>query len=140
MVIQKKPGRCVHCLVTSDQINNDHIFPKAWYPADTLASFQRWTVPSCIKCNTEHGKNEQDLLIRLGLCIDPKDNRASGIAGKALRSIKPESGKNPKDKISRHGKRKQLLKEIEILESPTTTGVLPNFGREVNSTDRCNTS
>lgn len=125
---QYRSGRCIHCLVTSDQINNDHIFPKAWYPDDTPASIQRWTVPSCVKCNEKHGSNEQDLLIWLGSCIGRKDARASGIMEKALRSIKPEFGKNPKDKISRQAKREQFLRATEIVETPTTTGVLPNFG------------
>jgi hypothetical protein len=125
---QYRAGRCVHCLQWSNEINDDHIFPAAWYPDNTPSTVERWTAPSCVGCNTEHGRNEQELLIRLGLCLDPRDARASGVAEKALRSIRPEAGRTPRDKMARQAKRSEILGEIEVYEAPPTAGVFPNFG------------
>jgi len=123
-----KAGRCIHCLEQSEQINDDHIFPSAWYPDDTPSDVERWTVPSCLKCNKDHGINEQELLIRLGLCISPQDARACGVAAKALRSITPAAGKSERDKRARQAKRREILKDVELQDKPPEIGIFPNFG------------
>lgn len=116
-----KFGQCVHCLKQSDEINDDHVLPSAWYPDDTPGTEERWTVPSCVRCNKEHGKNEQDLLIRLGLCLGPEE-------AKALRSIQSEAGGDERDASARAAKRREILSIVDFVDTPQTEGVLPNFG------------
>ena len=128
-----RSGRCVHCLQQSEEINDDHVIPSAWYPDDTPTTVNRRTAPSCARCNTEHGKIEQNLLIRLGVCIDPEDLRAIGISAKALRSIQPGAGKNPRDKVRRLKKLIQVLRQTEIRDTPTPGVELPGFGPYPNT-------
>jgi hypothetical protein len=45
----------------------------------------KWRIPSCYRCNGELGKIEENLLFRLGLCIEPTPETA-GIVAKAQRS------------------------------------------------------
>lgn len=65
----------------------DHVFPDSWYPESTPANVQRWTVPSCEACNGKFGAMEEEIFVRLELCIDPRRAAAAGISSKALRSF-----------------------------------------------------
>src|SRR5882757_1903236 len=79
-----KPKRCVHCLrlkVSED----DHVFAFSWYPDTTPTTVQRWTAPSCPRCNRTFGELETDLLARLIGCVDPKAEAASGLHANVLR-------------------------------------------------------
>ena len=98
MAKRPNPRRCVHCLKNVEDLTRDHVFPKAWYPANTPQNLERWTIPSCRKCNEEYGRLEEDLLFRLGMCLDPEDAKSSGIADKVLRAIDPECATTPKEK------------------------------------------
>lgn len=89
---------------------------------------EKWTAPSCLKCNSDYGKLEQDLLIRFGLCLNPTDPAAKGIVDKALRSIKPEFGRNPKDRKARLKKQKEILGEMLRFPQVPDHGIFPNFG------------
>jgi hypothetical protein len=73
---------------------------------------QRWTVPSCAKCNRELGQLEKDLLIRLALCIDPSLGTASGLASKALRSLGLDAN--------------ELLEEEKIIGTSSGLEFVPN--------------
>ncbi|MBE9207314.1 hypothetical protein IQ244_12410 [Nostoc sp. LEGE 06077] len=132
MVKRPKSGRCVHCLQNVDNLTRDHVFPSAWYPDNTLENLQRWTVPSCKKCNEEYGRLEEDLLLRLGICICPEDANSSGISDKVLRSIDPESAKNRTDKRFRERKREKIKKELFQWKTMPTIGLHPNFGVQNN--------
>jgi len=77
---------CVHCLKETGK-TRDHIFPKHWYPLDTPSSVQRPTVPSCKKCNNELGKAEQEIFIKLAMCLDPSNIKAIGINMKLYKSF-----------------------------------------------------
>src|SRR6266851_4649627 len=79
--------RCVHCLRVSEELTRDHAFPNSWYPDTTPKSVQRWTAPSCLRCNNELGRFEEDLLLRVVLCIDPRMPAVAGVAARALRSL-----------------------------------------------------
>src|ERR1017187_7166227 len=79
--------RCVHCLQMFEGTTKDHAFPASWYPDTTPEQVQRWTVPSCQACNNRLSKVERELLIRMGLCVDPTQWEARGISTKALRSL-----------------------------------------------------
>jgi hypothetical protein len=102
--------------------------PSSWYPDTTPSDLEKWKVPSCVPCNTEHGKNEQWLLIMFGLCLDPKDPASSGIYGKAMRSIDPASGRNARDAHQRLKLRQKVLRKLKIFTKEPTEGVFPNFG------------
>lgn len=111
MVKKPKSGRCVHCLQKVDNLTRDHVFPSAWYPDNTPENVQRWTIPSCKKCNEEYGRLEEDLLLRLGMCISPEDAKSSGITDKVLRSIDPQYTKDRTEKRIRERKREKIKKK-----------------------------
>src|SRR5690349_12578628 len=87
MAKKKTPGRCVHCLRIVDEIELDHVFPNSWYPDSTPGTVQRWKAPSCPKCNRKHGRLENDLLLRLSMCVDAQKVAAMGLAAKAMRAM-----------------------------------------------------
>lgn len=103
------PGRCVHCLKEVEERNSDHVFPESWYPDSTPPNLERWHVPSCIPCNADYGKLEQELLIKVGLCLDPHDAASASIVQKALRSLKPAAARNTRDAQHRLGRGKRIL-------------------------------
>ena len=59
----KGDGRCIHCRETLVEATKDHVFPSSWYPDTTPDEVQRWTAPSCQRCNVESGRLEEDLLV-----------------------------------------------------------------------------
>ncbi|WP_414515297.1 HNH endonuclease [Nostoc sp. PCC 9305] len=132
MTKRPKSGRCVHCLQNVEDLTRDHIFPFAWYPDNTPENLQRWTIPSCKKCNEEYGRLEEDLLLRLGMCIDPEDAKSSGITDKVLRSIDPDYANDRTEKRIRERKREKIKKEIVRWQAMPTIGFHPNFRVESN--------
>jgi hypothetical protein len=124
------PGKCVHCLEHFEELTWDHVFPAAWYPDTTPEEMEKWQVPACLACNREYGKLEDELLWRLGLCIDPATAAASGIAEKALRSIRPECARDEKDRQAREARRAKLVRELEFTKGLAPGGYFPNFGPE----------
>lgn len=127
MAKRPPPGKCVHCLQHFEELTWDHVFPESWYPKSSPQDIEKWKIPSCLRCNREYGKMEDDLLIRLGLCINPQDPRSEGIAQKALRALKGEFGKNKKDKKIREAKRNKILRESLFGKEIPTQGIFPNF-------------
>lgn len=127
MAKRPKPGRCVHCLKETDRLNWDHVFPAAWYPESTPKDLYKWQIPSCIHCNNQYGVLEKDLMIRLGLCLDPEDDACKGIAEKALRSIDPGQAKNEKDRRARLSKRRQILSQTLEGDAIPNEAIYPNF-------------
>ena len=71
MAKRPEPGKCIHCLVEFEKLNWDHVFPESWYPDTTPNDLYKWKIPSCIKCNDDYGRIEKDLMIRIGLCLNP---------------------------------------------------------------------
>lgn len=132
MARKPEPGKCVHCLGEFERLNWDHVFPKSWYTDTTLMDLYKWQIPSCIHCNDEYGRLEKDLMIRIGLCLDPDDPSSKGIVDKALRSIDPSKGKNKKDKQARANKRLQILGQMIPEDSVPKTAIYPNFGLHEN--------
>lgn len=127
---RKKPkrGKCVHCLKTFEHLTWDHVFPKSWYPDTTKPNEFKWQVPSCQDCNTKYGALENDLLIRLAICLDPSDPACAGIFEKGMRAIDPKYATNEKDKKSRKAKREKILRELWIGEAIPRDHLYPNFG------------
>ena len=122
--------RCVHCLRPSESATSDHGFPDSWYPDTTPARVQRWTAPSCPRCNGELGRLERDLLIRIVLCIDPKKEAVSGLASKVLRSLGLDADDlSLKDKFHRDRLRAKLKGElIPYADVAGRTGAIPGLG------------
>ena len=79
--------QCVYCQSTPETLTRDHVFPRGWYSQFTPKSVQRWIVPCCLECNKRHGENEESLLVRFGLALDPGDPEFRDIIEKANRSI-----------------------------------------------------
>ena len=73
------------------------------------------------------GKMEEDLLISMGLCVDPDASKSEGIAEKALKPIKPELAQNQREKEFRVNNRIRILKKIIFVERDNPS-LLPGFG------------
>ena len=128
---RKQMPRCVHCPRSAN--TRDHVYPKSWYPTSTDASVQRWTVPSCEECNKNLGEVEKQLLIRLGLGVDPDCIEASGISMKALRSLGVGVELSAAEKPHRYKQRAKILSEMKpFLEIkgkfPLVPGTKPHKG------------
>ena len=122
------PGQCVHCLGRFDALTWDHVFPSGWYPETTPANLAKWKIPSCLKCNHEHSKNEGELLIRLGMCIDPDDAMSAGIAEKVLRATRASEGRDQRDADRREATRQKLLSQVLEGENIPRQAIYPGFG------------
>lgn len=133
----KRPssGQCVHCLQFHDELTLDHVFPDAWYPDTTRENTEKWKVPSCGPCNSAHGKNEEELLIRLGLCIAPDEDHNMGIADKALRALAPAAGKSERDKAARASHRARIRNESKSGPSIPRQAIYPGFGPHAGVTE-----
>ncbi len=121
-------GQCVHCLGRFDSLNWDHVFPSGWYPDTTPANLEKWKIPSCRECNHEHSKNEGDLLIKLGMCIDPDDAMSAGIGEKALRATRASEGRDERDVARREATRRKLLSQVLEGDNIPRQAIYPGFG------------
>lgn len=126
----KRPlaGRCVHCLQFHDELTWDHVFPEAWYPATTPDNTEKWKVPSCDRCNKDHGRNESELLVRFGLCVPPDHPSNVGIVDKALRALNPDAGRNARDATARATKRDHILSQSFTGSNIPRQAIYPGFG------------
>jgi hypothetical protein len=131
IVTRTKSGRCIHCLNYFEKVTDDHILPEAWYSQNNPPNFAKPQAPACSECNAHYGKVEKYLLIRFGATFDSEDKNYGNIADKAIRSIDPKYGKNPRDKIAREKARSGLVREI-VPYFYSDMRVLPNFGVESN--------
>jgi hypothetical protein len=108
------PGRCVHCLKEFPCLTWDHVFPVAWHFEKTPPNFEKWKVPSCEPCNALHGRMENDLLVRVGLCLDPNHPDTGPIVKKALRALDAGAASNSKDAAARESKRLKIMKQAQM--------------------------
>jgi hypothetical protein len=126
-------GKCVHCLTENVERNWDHIFADAWYPETTPKDMERWQIPSCLSCNSEYGKLENDLLGRLGLCLDPNHSDTAEIVQKALRAANPKYAKSDRDHAARTARAKKLNNQMrggkEIPRKNAYPGLEERWGR-----------
>jgi hypothetical protein len=127
---QNGHGYCIHCLAPSESLEADHVFPSSWYPDSTPSTVQRWTVPSCPKCNRELGRLEQDLLVRLVLCTDPQSDASAGLAARAFRSMGLDVAVLPSgEKALREKLRQRIRSEfIPHAEATALPGRIPGLG------------
>ena len=122
------PGKCVHCLRDVEERNFDHVFPKAWYPDSTPPDLEKWQIPSCLRCNTEYGKLEQDFLLKVGMCLDPFAPASASIVRKMARSLNPAFGRNPRDAQHRLGKARNILSQTRQGDQIPSHGFFPGLG------------
>lgn len=127
MARRPPPGKCVHCLHDHLPRTWDHVFPESWYPETTSTDIEKWKIPACDPCNKEHGVREQDLMILIGLCIDPQAIESAGIVPKALRSLNPELAKNEVDRKARDAKRNQVLRRLLKGSEVPSNAIYPKF-------------
>lgn len=123
----KPKGKCVHCLADDVPLNSDHVFPESWYPEGTEDNKYKRQIPSCIKCNNDYGRMEKDLLIRIGLCLNPDSEESKGIIDKAMRAIDPTRGRNSKDAKHRQKKREQIISQMMREEDVPPESIYPEF-------------
>lgn len=128
----KRPpdGKCVHCLRDHVPRTWDHVFPESWYPNSTPANLYKWQIPACRECNKAYGEMEQDLLIRIGLCIDPDQPGAAGVTEKVLRSLDPRSARGERDRRAREAKRNKILKGLLSGDQIPAESIYPRFGEK----------
>ena len=112
---RKQKPRCIHCPRVGT--TRDHAFPNSWYPTSTPPIVQRPTVPSCDHCQNKFSKIEKELLVRLGLCMNPTLAEASGISTKALRSLGVGVFLSPNEKRHRYTHRGKILSEMAPISS-----------------------
>jgi len=122
--------RCVYCLKRFEKLTSDHVLPRAWYPDNTPENLEKWQVPACPACNREHGINEEELLLKLGLHFDPQRGNMKGIAKKVIRSMSPSRGKSKQDREKRRKQNIRTKKEIKKALNlvPSQSNILPGFG------------
>jgi hypothetical protein len=122
------PGKCVHCLKDVEERNSDHVFPESWYPDSTPPNVEKWQIPSCIPCNTDYGKLEQDFLLKVGLCLDPFEPASASIVQKSLRSLNPAAGRDARDAQHRQVKRRKIIAEALQGDQIPDYGTFPGLG------------
>lgn len=105
----------------------DHVFPLSWYPESTQKNLEKWKVPVCLPCNNEYSAIEQDLLLRVGLCIDPHAVESAGIVPKVLRSLNPNMAESNRERKAREAKRAQILRQLLQGTDVVSTAIYPNF-------------
>ena len=121
--------KCVHCLMELNQKTKDHVFPTSWYPDTTPSEVQRWTVPSCARCNGTLGRIEKELFVRLALGADPTRAEASGMSKTALRSLGiGVENLTPEEKSYRTAFARKVLMKVKPLKEHGEIGLLPGFG------------
>jgi hypothetical protein len=125
----KSDGKCIHCREVLVESTKDHVFPASWYPNSTPPNVQRWTIPSCKRCNGQFGELERELFIRLALCINPLKPAASGLVERALRSLGIRArGLTEEERLYREALKAKILRELKPYTSDIQKHVLPGMG------------
>jgi hypothetical protein len=125
----KSDGRCIHCRRLLVARTKDHVFPDSWYPGSTPKTVQRWTVPSCRRCNGELGLTEKEVFVRLALCVNPQKLGAAGISKTAIRSMGiGEREIDEDEKRIRGALKAEVLKDAKRFSDDSRPHVLPGLG------------
>src|SRR5580704_467741 len=127
----KSDGRCIHCRQKMEKGNEtaDHVFPVSWYPDTTSTKVQRWTAPSCAKCNGEFGEKEKQILIRVALCIDPMKPEAHVMVNRAYRSLGIGVTDADADEMKiRKALKEEVFKDAQIYSGNPKDNIIPGLG------------
>ena len=97
-----------------DKLNptSDHVFPRSWYPESTPPDLEKWQIPTCSPCNHKFGRIEEDLLMRMGMCLDDDALASLGIGRKIVRALDPSRGRDERDADARLKRAAKLLAEL----------------------------
>lgn len=74
------------------------------------------------------GKIENRLLVNIGLCVPPFERESLGIAHKAMRSLKPEYGRDEHDAEMREKSRRTVIEKVIDPTTVPIASILPQFG------------
>ncbi len=129
--------KCVHCKIKTikasqrnllSELTWDHIPPSSWYPENTQSNIQRWTVPSCRKCNNELSLLEDQLRTYVIPAVKKDGAEILGLRDKVFRSL--GIGQNDKLKSAEFEKRKNLAIKLYKKFRPASSikSFYPNFG------------
>lgn len=129
MAKRPPPGKCVHCLKDPVKRNWDHVFPESWYPDSSPDNVYKWQIPSCIPCNDELGRIENEFLRYVGLSLSAESPASRSVVQKVLRSLNPTKGKNERDRNVRASLRRRVLAEVLVGDAIPKTGVYPGLGK-----------
>lgn len=125
----KGNGRCIHCRTALTHPTKDHVFPASWYPDSTPPNIQRWTVPSCAKCNHKFGAIEERPFVRFAMCVDPRKQAASGVWNKARRMLGiGVTGPSESEKRIRKALKDEILAKAKPYDGSAEAHVIPGFG------------
>ena len=107
----------------------DHVFPSSWYPDTTPKGLERWTAPSCGRCNGEFGRLEKDLLVFFACCMDPTKPAAKGLYQRVRRTMGiGVSGLSDEEMLHRAAKRRKLLNEAQPYSPDMLPHIIPGLG------------
>lgn len=123
---------CVYCLNYFEELTEDHIFPRAWYPDSTPKDIEKWVAPACFKCNNKLGKIEEEIYKKLAICTNSNDIAASGISEKAVHLYDLSSATNERDKKRKEANLKKILPSLMYTDK-MPKGLLKNFGPVKNT-------
>jgi DUF2934 family protein len=125
----KSDGRCIHCRETLTKATKDHVFPSSWYPDTTPDEVQRWTAPSCERCNGDFGGLEKQLLVFFACCIDPRKAAARGLYERVRRTMGiGVEDLTEEEKGHREALRRKLLSEAEPYSPDMLPHIIPGLG------------
>ncbi len=126
--------KCVYCLkdIPEGEETVDHVIAKSWFPTDAK-ELEKWRAPACRDCNNDKSRDEGELFLRLGLCVDPSSQLYGQIAAKAKRAIDPKAAKNPKDAKLRFNRRQKVAHhytlDMDHMPERPFDGFTKNFDR-----------
>ncbi len=89
-------------------------------------------IPVCQRCNAAYGEIEQDVLLRVGLCINPLAMATAGIVPKVLESLDSSKAIDERDRHARQAKRDEIMNQMLVGSKIPNVGVYPNLGNRWN--------
>jgi hypothetical protein len=100
-----RDGRCIYCLglFPKVQMTTGCVPAKSWYWKPMPSTVQAWEAPCCRGCNNDLSRVESDLLIRLGLCINPFTDEVAEVASTARPALGLDAANLPGKEKGRRG-------------------------------------
>ncbi|MDP3729157.1 MAG: hypothetical protein Q8R26_00150 [bacterium] len=135
--------KCIHCKIETTEITQahlpseiawDHIPSSSWYTDNTPPNIQRWTVPSCRRCNIELGAAENLIRTYIVPGINQDKQEIFGLRERVFRSlgIGLKNKLNPEEFEKRKNGAIKLYKKFRAV-CPDME-FYPNFGHMEEST------
>ena len=121
-------GQCVYCLaeIPDDQLTVDHVIARSWFPKGT-PPVEKWKVSACEPCNNRLSADEQNVLERMTLCMDPQNPAFSKIVESARRARDPKAANSARDVMHRFNRKQKLIRSVVKNMDPNRRGVIQAF-------------